>query len=254
MSIIFITLFVCYIGLFVYGYYKQDNSIVDVFWGPGFVIISLMSYFLYSIWSTSQTILTLFVTAWWVRLALSIWAKKIWHTKEDARYARWRKKWKYFYTRSFFQVYLFQGFLMCLVAIPIFLLNMESWFTETSWLIFTGWLVALFGLVYESRADAELAWFKVNKKPWDILTSWLRKFHRYPQYFGESVFWFGVALIASQVSLGAFIWWGIITILVRYVSGVPLLEERYKGQKNYELYSKNTPIFFPNYSKIFSRK
>lgn len=247
MSIILGTLLICYLWLFIYAYYKQDNSIVDVFWGPWFVIIALLSYFLFSAWWAAQMLITLLVTAWWVRLALNIGAKKIWHSSEDARYARWRKQWKYFYIRSFFQVYMFQGFLMCLVATPIFVMNMENSFDESILLTFVWGLIALWGLIYEARADAELAGFIVNKKSWDILTNGLRSFHRYPQYFGESLFWFGIALIASQISLWAFLWWWVITILVRYVSGVPLLEERYSWNTDFEKYSKRVPIFIPNF-------
>ena len=67
-----------------------------------------------------------------------------------------------------------------------------------------------------------------TKKKGQILTEGLRKYHRYPQYFGESIFWLGISIIASQVSIFAFIGWIVITIIVRYVTGVPLLEQRYE--------------------------
>lgn len=63
------------------------------------------------------------------------------------------------------------------------------------------------------------------------------------------MFWLGISIIAFQASLAGFVGWIIITILVRYVSGVPMLEKRYEGQKNYEVYSKDTPVFFPNWTK-----
>ena len=248
-------LITCYIVLFTLSLRLKDNSIVDVFWGVWFVIIAILSYMLHSEWYTAQVVITLLASAWWIRLFFSIWAKKLpYNQKEDARYARWRKSWKYFKIRSFLQVYLFQWLLMWFIALPIFLLNLSSWFEEIISLTFLGWAVALFGLLYEARADAELAGFMKNKKSGDILTGGLRKFSRYPQYFWESVFWFGIALIASQVSLLWFLGWMLITVLVRYISGVPLLEERYKWQKNYEEYSKITPIFFPDYSKIQFKK
>lgn len=245
------SLFICFVTLFFLSVKLKDNSIADVFWGVWFVIIAVLSYLLSWVWYTSQVVMTLLVSAWWVRLFVNILSKKLpYEWKEDARYKRWRDNWTYFYTRSFFQVYMFQGLLMLLVATPILVLNLSSWFEESNTLTFLGGAVALFWLLYEARADAELAGFIKNKKSWEILTGGLRYFSRYPQYFWESVFWFGIAMIASQVSLIWFFGWALITTLVRYVSGVPLLEERYKGQKNYEAYSKNTPIFFPDYSKI----
>jgi len=96
---------------------------------------------------------------------------------------------------------------MFLVAIPVLLLNLSSGYEESTFLTFLGASIALFGLLYEARADAELSGFTQNKKKGDILTSGLRSFHRYPQYFGESVFWFGIAVITIQVSLSGFFGW-----------------------------------------------
>jgi steroid 5-alpha reductase family enzyme len=248
-------LFLCFIALFVLSMKLQDNSIADVFWGVWFVLIAILSYILGGVWYTSQVVMTLLVCAWGIRLFLNILSKKLPYSgKEDARYKRWRESWTYFYTRSFFQVYVFQGLLMLLVATPIFVLNLSSWFEENITLTFLGASIALFGLLYEARGDAELAGFIKNKKSGDILTGGLRYFSRYPQYFWESVFWFGIAMIAAQVGLWGFVGWIIITLLVRYVSGVPLLEERYKWQENYEKYSETTPIFFPDFSKIRFKK
>jgi steroid 5-alpha reductase family enzyme len=107
--------------------------------------------------------------------------------------------------------------------------------------------------MYETIADSELRQFVRTKEEGQILTQGLRKFHRYPQYFGESLFWFGISFIAAQISLLAFAGWGLITFLLLFVSGVPLLEARYKGQRNYSVYKKKTPIFFPDYRKIWER-
>ena len=253
--IVTLSLLMSYVALFLLSVRLKDNSIADVFWGVWFVIITILTYFLGWVWYTSQVVMTLLVSAWWIRLFLNILSKKLpYDGKEDPRYKRWRESWKYFYTRSFFQVYMFQWLLMLLVATPIFILNLSSWFEENLTLTFLGGAIALFGLFYEARADGELAGFIKNKKSWEILTGGLRYFSRYPQYFWESVFWFGVAMIAAQVSIWWFVWWVIITVLVRFVSGVPLLEERYAWQKNYEKYSVITPIFFPDYSKIQFKK
>jgi len=255
LLIIGIVLDICFIFLFLLSLKLKDNSIADVFWGLWFVIIAVLSYILWWIWYTSQVVMTLLVSAWGLRLFVNILSKKLPYSwKEDARYARWREQWTYFKTRSFFQVYALQWALMFLVATPIWILNLSSWFEENLTLTFLWASIALFWLLYEARADSELAWFIKNKKSWDILTGWLRYFSRYPQYFWESVFWFGIAMIVSQVSLWWFAGWIIITILVRYVSWVPLLEERYKWQKNYEKYSEDTPIFFPDYWKIQFKK
>lgn len=237
--------------MFLLSIKLKDNSIADLFWGIGFIILATLSYKLYWVWYTAQFVVTLLVFIWWVRLFTQILSKKLpYDGHEDPRYARWRKQWKYFYTRSFFQVFAFQWLLMFIVAIPIFMINIQSWYVENIFLTWLWGLIACIWLLYESRADIELARFMKIKKKWEILTSWLRKFHRYPQYFGESLFWFGVATVALQVSILWFIGWAMIHILVRYVSWVPLLELRYKRNKDYQAYSQITPIFFPDFKNI----
>lgn len=239
-------LFVLLVLLFLTSIYTKDNSKIDVFWGLGFVVIAWGMYFTHAPLNIAQWSVVILVTLWWLRLAGHILSKKLKKSWEDPRYAGWRKQWKYFYLRSFFQVYILQGVLMCIVATPIFLLYQSSFDTSVL-LTLTGLAMALFGWLYEIRADYELSVFMKHKKKWEILTSGLRQFHRYPQYFGESVFWFWICVIASQVSLLAFIWWAMITVLVRFVSGVPLLEKRYEGNKKYAQYSKHTNVFFPKW-------
>jgi len=66
------TLLLCYIVLFFLSLRLKDNSIVDVFWGIGFVILAWIALFEGNIFVLPQVVLTLLVTAWGVRLALTI--------------------------------------------------------------------------------------------------------------------------------------------------------------------------------------
>jgi steroid 5-alpha reductase family enzyme len=221
---------------------------VDIFWGIWFIIISwILLYF----WEKNipQILVWGLVTIWWFRLAWYIFFKKIKKSWEDPRYKKWRSEWKYFYTRSFFQVFLLQMLLMILISIPLFLIfqNIISFN-----IIFTIWIViALIGLIYETIADIQKSKFLKIRKQWDILTSWLFKFSRYPNYFGESLFWFGISIIWLQISILSIIWWIIITLLLLFVSGIPMIEERYKDDKNYQKYKQKTNAFIPFYKKIW---
>ena len=252
MITILTTLFILYVFVFLTSLYLKDNSVADIFWGFGFMVIAGMGFFFYSDETLAQTLITFLVFLWGTRLTLHIGMKNLSHGKEDARYAKWREEWTYVKTRSFFQVYMLQWIVMCIIATPIFLIHLNE-YEPVFLLSLLGWAVALFGFLYELRADRELALFMKTKKKWQILTEWLREYHRYPQYFWESAFWLWISIIASQVSVFAFIGWIVITIIVRYVTGVPLLEKRYEGDKKYAKYSKHTPIFLPAWNKIFQK-
>jgi steroid 5-alpha reductase family enzyme len=121
-----------------------------------------------------------------------------------------------------------------------------------------GFLVWAFGFALEVIADSQKSRFNANSnnKGQFIQTGlWSRS--RHPNYFGEIVLWFGIAIIAIPVLQGwqwvAMISPLFVTLLLTRVSGVPLLEKKadkkWGGQKNYETYKKNTPVLIPRLTK-----
>ncbi len=260
MSIIFLTLLISYILLFLFSLRVKDNSIVDVFWGFGSVLIAVIS-FLGSDMALPQITVTALVLLWWARIVSHIWLRKLTDRKEDARYAKWREEWGsgwYFIVRSFLQVYMLQMILMIVVATAILVVNqVEILGADPSFLRMTKvgfWLIvwtliALVWLIFETIADRQLAEFVKTKKPGEIFTTWLYRYSRHPNYFGESMFWLGISLIALPYSYWGLVSFFVITILLLWVSGVPLQEARYAGRPNWEEYKKNTSVFVPWWPK-----
>jgi steroid 5-alpha reductase family enzyme len=126
MTLILLTLLICYTLLFLYSLKIKDNSIVDIFWGFGFMIIALLSFF-QSEQGLPQYVLTGLVLLWGIRLTSHIGFRKLKEGKEDPRYAKWREEWGsgwYFIIRSYLQVFLFQMILMLIVALPILVVNL----------------------------------------------------------------------------------------------------------------------------------
>ena len=269
MILILSTLFISYTLLFLYSLKTRDNSIVDVFWGFGFMIIALVSY-VQSEQLATQSVLTWLVLVWWIRLTSHIWFRKIREWKEDPRYAKWREEWGsgwYFIIRSFFQVYMLQMVLMLIVALPILVVNFSVIPADAGIQVFDtgfrdkpgmtipeiflvlGSLIALSGLIFETIADLQLKAFLKIKKPWEIFTSWLYRYSRHPNYFGESMFWLGISLLSLPFSYLGLVGWIVITSLLLFVSGVPLQESRYAGRANWEEYKRKTSVFIPWFPK-----
>lgn len=256
--LIIIAVVFAYITLgFIVSATLKRNDIADVMWGPGIFLAALTAYIL----SDSSSILTLIIISLWgLRIFTHIGLRFLSKKEEDFRYRSWRETWKYFYTRSFLQVFLLQGFLMILVAssaIYFYLKNFEA--SGFMFLAFS--LLAIASMIYESVADLQLKKFiKENKNNTDknsILTTGLWKYSRHPNYFGEVNFWWFIFL--SLISAGSVTSFGIssylillispltISYLILYVSGIPLLEKKYIGNKNFENYRTKTPAFFPNF-------
>jgi len=247
---VIIGLFVSYVLLFILSILLKDNSIADVFWGLGFLQLAVHASILSGTVTLLQVALLGLIVLWSLRIFLYILSKKLAKKGEDPRYAAWRKEWKYVYLRSFFQVYMLQGALLLVIAAPIFIIN---WLPiATPAIIIAGSAISLFGLTYETIGDLQLKKFVKTKKKGQIMTKGLWKYSRHPNYFGESVFWFGISLLAAQVSVFSFISWATITLLLRFVSGVPKAEERYDDNKEFQAYKKSTPPMFPSIKKFFN--
>jgi steroid 5-alpha reductase family enzyme len=102
--------------VFVLSLIKKDNSIVDIAWGLGFVMLAWVGVYGLTNMSVRELALAMLVTVWGMRLAVHIFLRNR-GKGEDFRYKAWRESWgKWFVVRSFFQIYMLQGFLMLLVA------------------------------------------------------------------------------------------------------------------------------------------
>ena len=245
---IILTLWLCYFVLFLVSLKIKDNSIVDVFWGTGFLIFAGILFFSQESINIYEIIFFTVFSIWWIRLTYHIGKRKLFSKKEDPRYAGWREDWKYFKTRSFFQIYVLQMVLLLVISIPVyFIFQGEIWaniFT-ISWIV-----IMILGLGYEAVADYQLKKYLQNTTEKNKVFTWgLYKYSRHPNYFGESIFWLWISIISLQNSVFWIIWFLIITILLLFVSGVPLQEKRHKKKDNWEKYSQKTPKFIPNFFK-----
>jgi steroid 5-alpha reductase family enzyme len=112
---------------------------------------------------------------------------------------------------------MLQMILMCIIALPVWFMFLSLYQESLSFTVI-GASIALFGLVFETVADWQLSQFMKIKKPGQIFTNGLYSISRHPNYFGESVFWFGISIIALQANLFALLGWAVITYLLLFVS------------------------------------
>ncbi len=243
---IFVTL------LFFLSVIIKRNDIADIAWGTGIVLVGVVGYVLRSVHSTTTSIVLLLVVVWGARLTLRIFLRNI-KKGEDPRYRVWRETWgKWFYLRSYFQVYLLQGFLMIVVGYPLLHLSVFAKPGISLALVFAGTLVWALGFFFEGIGDCQLDAFIQSKPPKEmVLSSGLWCYTRHPNYFGEVTQWWGIFIILLSVPFGFFAIVSplMITFLILKVSGIPMLEKRFEGNPNFEVYKKTTNAFFPWFPK-----
>lgn len=239
--IVFVHLF------FVFAVVKKRNDIADVAWGLGFVLIALVGLIFNQ--DIKNILVFVLVAIWGLRLASHIYARYISHNEEDARYQKWRigwgGKWVLF---SYLKVFVLQGFFLILVALPLLIISRYS---SGGWSLVNsiGVFVWLAGFCFEVIGDRQLREFVKKKKAGEIMTQGLWKYSRHPNYFGEALLWWGIWLVSLGASYSFLAIIGPLTItwLLRFVSGVPLAEARYKDNQAFIDYKKKTPAMVPNF-------
>ena len=70
---------------------KRDASIVDVFWGLGFVVVAWLTFLQADGYLGRKVLITVLTTLWGLRLALYICIRN-WGHGEDRRYQAWRSQ------------------------------------------------------------------------------------------------------------------------------------------------------------------
>ena len=261
----------------------KDASLVDIFWGFGFLLVAAVCLYLVPIKTPYLILLAAMPIIWGLRLTLYLGKRNLGHG-EDKRYVSMRKRaekkgmsemaWR---LRTLFSVYWGQGLLIMIVSAPVWvamatgndlairgseiydpsapmLTPTDLTFTSIGFLVILGALLWLVGFLFEAIGDAQLAAFIKKNKGYDgpadekpVMDKGLWKYTRYPNYFGNACMWWGIWIVACNAPWG----WAtiigpiIMTLLLTKVSGRDLLERDMGRRKNYQDYIERTSGFFP---------
>jgi steroid 5-alpha reductase family enzyme len=235
-------------ALWLISLLSKNSSIVDIFWGTGFVILAWIFFALTPDgFMIRKLVLTIFSTLWGLRLSLYIF----WRNRgkpEDFRYQKWRQEAGiHWWWKSFFQVFLLQGLLMWFISAPFLAAQIHPIPDHLSVLDFLGAILWLIGFIFETAGDLQLAGFKANpENKGTVMTRGVWRYTRHPNYFGDATLWWGFFLLAAA-SGG---WWTIfspvlMTTLLMRISSVRLLEKTLETRPGYKEYISSTSAFIP---------
>ncbi len=232
---------------------KENAGIVDIFWGLGFVLVAWVSAFTGDGWIGRKALVTLLTTVWGLRLSLHLFLRN-WNSEEDFRYRRFRENaGDRFWITILFNIFLLQAVLLWIIAFPILYVATAPAPDQIRWTDVAGVLLWLTGFIFEVVGDLQLKSFLSDpENRGRVMKYGLWRYTRHPNYFGESLIWWGIFLIALSTPAGYVTIIGpiLITFLLLRVSGVTMLEEGLKHRREgYEEYVRNTSAFIPWFPK-----
>jgi steroid 5-alpha reductase family enzyme len=239
--------------LWIWSVFIKNVSIVDIFWGFGFVVVNTFYAFTSGELTPKKILLLVLVSFWGLRLTIYL-ANRNLGKGEDFRYQEFRRDYgtKRYWWFSYFQTFLLQGGLIMIISLPLLGVHSGSSSGDFSLLDYFGIIVWIIGFSFEAGGDYQLARFKrgSNNKG-KVLNTGFWKYTRHPNYFGDAAVWWAYAIFS--IASGSY--WQIIgsvimTLLIIKISGVALLEKTLINTKpQYKEYIQNTNSFFPWFPK-----
>lgn len=235
-----------------------DISVIDAFWGPGFIVAGLVSVLLAPERHATAWLILACLGVWGVRLAVYMARKHGERGGEDPRYRAMRDRVGVDFPRwSLTRVFLLQAVVLWLVATPVHVGIATATHAPVFPLVAAGLVVFSVGFAIEVIADLQMTRFRRSRPSRDVVHDrGLWGLSRHPNYFGEALLWWGLGLMAHGSAGGAP--WGtvaylgpaLMTGLLLKVSGVALLEPMLERDKpGYAAYRRRVSAFIPWWPK-----
>ena len=255
--VLFICLFIAFIIqwiVFIPSFYFSTERFYDLTGSITYMIVIVTALYHKSEFIGSRSdlrslLIAGFVIIWALRLGSFLFLRVL-KDKEDRRFSEWKKNF-----HQFLRVWTLQGLWVFLTSVAAVTAITSRKIIEPDLFLYIGSFLWVFGFLFESIADYQKRKFRSENKN-KFIQSGLWSISRHPNYFGEIVLWFGIALIAFPTLVGSqyisLISPVFVYLLLTRVSGVHILEKHaddtWGKKKDYKDYKEKTPVLFP---KIF---
>ena len=219
-TILFLVLSIQIICFAIAAFFKTDK-LTDISYGGTFVCIALYFLYKYPTLDIGAKAILLSIVLWGLRLAFYLFTRIITMGK-DSRFDGRREN-----VISFAMFWILQAVAIIIIMLPILaIINNSN--IGCSFVTILGLSIWLVGFFLEIIADKQKSNFKKHNKNTFISTG-LWSLSRYPNYFGESLLWWGIFMACipyfTLPYYGTIISPIFITLLLLKVSGIPLLEK-----------------------------
>ena len=238
--------------VWAYSVRQRNYGYLDVAWSLSVAVLAPIYALLGTGDSTRKLVFTVVGAVWSLRLGLYILIRvRRHHPKEDARYRTLRERWPG--PGRFLLFFELQALIAVLFSLP-FLLAAQNPRSGLGIFELTGLSLALFATAGEALADWQAQQFKNNPANRALIVDvGLWRYSRHPNYFFESIVWWGFFIAALDSPYG---WITLVCpLLMLYillnVTGIPLTEKHSLESRGdaYRAYQRTTSRFIPWFRK-----
>ena len=255
-SVLGIPVFACIVALaftvqwvaFVPAYLMQSERFFDITGSATYILVTGIAIALSGRVDARSLLLACLVCIWAIRLG-SFLFQRVRRAGRDARFDQIKPS-----IARFLMTWTLQGLWISFTLAAALAAITSAVRTPLGVFVWIGLAIWCLGFGMEVFADTQKSRFRSNPaNKGKFIESGLWAWSRHPNYFGEIVLWFGIAIIALPVLRG-WQWLSLIsplfvTLLITRISGIPLLEkradEKWSGQDSYESYKRRTAILIP---------
>lgn len=232
---------------FIFSVILGNASVYDPYWSVQPIVI-LTAFALNVEMTLAGWLAFIAVWLWGARLTAN-WAYTF-HGLEhqDWRYTMLKQKTGVMYPFiNFLGIHLFPTIVVFLCEMPAVYLMSSAQFN--AWNV-AGFIICLVAVTLQLVSDVQMQAYRKNRSTPFIRTG-LWKHSRHPNYLGEILMWWGIAVMAT-LSIGK--WYFIIgalvnTLMFLFVS-IPMADNRQSKKDGFEEYKRQTRMLFPFPKKV----
>lgn len=235
---------------FIIAFIRKTDVVTDLSYSLSFLTLVSYLFFRYGQGTLLEWLVWAAISLWALRLGSYLLVRII-RIKVDHRFDDKRDSFL-----RFGAFWVLQTVTVWVIMLPAIMLFTYVGTTHITLLSYIGLGTFLFGLLLESIADHQKSRFKASGSD-GIITTGLYATCRYPNYSGEIIIWWSIFLMILP-SLSALQYLSIagplfISLLLRFVSGIPLVEQarnkKYSEEAWYQAYVANTGLLLPKPGK-----
>ena len=254
------------VAIFIFSRLYKNSSFYDAYWSVVPPLIALywaleataieataIEAMAVAVDDTRAWLVIVLVWLWGIRLTVN-WAT-YWPGLEHAdwRYGPIKTnagKWNAL--ADFAAIHLFPTVIVFVACLPIYAaVAMDA--RPLNWLDYVAAAVTALAIIIELLSDIQLHRFLAHRKEGEIMKTGLWAYSRHPNYFGEWLFWAGLALFGIAAVPSAW-WWvlpGAIAMLVMFlVASIPMIDKRsVERRPEYEVHMARVSGFVPWFPK-----